>query len=252
MVKTGEGEQARRFFEAQAQKTPQNGFLLHILGEINEMAGNRPAAEAYFKQSIDIDPMLASSYLKLAEIHGKNGDKGRQVEVLETCIRAIPAFPEASIELARLCLGSGEWKKAAETLEKAFLLNPDSPVLANNLAWLYLEQGGKLNQALNLAQFAYGRLPEDPAIADTLGWAYFKKNMHSQAIWYLSQACTMAPDNGRIHFHLGTVYLSKKEVQKARESFAKALKLNLEPSEREEAKKYISGPRQSNSNREGK
>jgi len=59
-------------------------------------------------------------------------------------------------------------EKGVATLKKAVIMNPDSPVLANNLACYYLEENINLNKALSLAQSAYDRLHENPIVADIL------------------------------------------------------------------------------------
>lgn len=64
--------------------------------------------------------------------------------------------------------------KAVSTLETGIAKNPKSVYLANNLAWLYLEQDIN-DKAFTLAQTAHEYRPHDPSIADTLGWAYYKK-----------------------------------------------------------------------------
>ena len=56
--------------------------------------------------------------------------------------------------------------------EKAREVDPDSPLVANNLAYLYLEHGGDVNVALSLAQMVRQKMPNSPDAADTLGWAY--------------------------------------------------------------------------------
>jgi cellulose synthase operon protein C len=50
-------------------------------------------------------------------------------------------------------------------------------VVANQLAYIYLEHGGDVNVALGLAQQAKQKMPDSPNVADTLGWAYYKSGL---------------------------------------------------------------------------
>ena len=110
--------------------------------------------------------------------------------------------------------------------QKALELNPNSPIAANNLAYLMLERGGNLDQALALAQTARRGMPESPASADTLAWAYYKKGVYGSAIELLEQAIQKQPKNPTYHFHLGLAYQQKNEQSKAATHLKKALELN--------------------------
>ena len=65
-----------------------------------------------------------------------------------------------------------KYDKSKEYYQKAFKINPKSPPGANNLAYLYAEKGGNIDEALNLAQSAKKQFSDDPHIFDTLGWVY--------------------------------------------------------------------------------
>ena len=76
-------------------------------------------------------------------------------------------------------------KKPAEAqkiYEKIVAATPTAAVAANNLAWLYAENGGNLDVAMQLAQSASQQLPKVPQVTDTLGWVYLKKDLASLAI----------------------------------------------------------------------
>ncbi|HEX6465821.1 MAG TPA: tetratricopeptide repeat protein [Terriglobales bacterium] len=64
-------------------------------------------------------------------------------------------------------------------------------VAANNLAWIYAQQGAKLDRALTLAQQAFQVAPRDPAVLDTLGFVLLKRREYSQAVQVLKKASEM-------------------------------------------------------------
>ena len=126
------------------------------------------------------------------------------------------------------------------TLETAVKKDPQAPIPANNLAWLYLEHDDtNISRAFALAQSVYERLPKDAAVADTLGWAYYKKNHLTQAVWLLEEARSLDPEEPLIHFHLGMVFNAQGDTAASKKSLKHALALNLVGAEREEAIRLI-------------
>ena len=176
-----------------------------------------------------------TSYLRLAAIHKKRQELDEAKKILKACIKNIPDFPEAYIELAYIYNQEWQINKAVSTLETGIAKNPKSVYLANNLAWLYLEQDINIDKAFTLAQTAHEYRPHDPSIADTLGWAYYKKNFFNQALWILKEAINKAPDNPLIHFHMGNVLYAMGDTSAAMSSLKKAISLNLEHPYKKEA-----------------
>jgi Flp pilus assembly protein TadD len=125
--------------------------------------------------------------------------------------------------------------------EKVLQLDPRAPVAANNLAWIYAEQGANLDVALQLAQTAKAQLPDLPEVNDTLGWVYQKKGMASLAIPPLQQSIAKAPNNPTYHYHLGVAYASTGDKARARQSLERALALNPSAEESAQAKKALEG-----------
>jgi Flp pilus assembly protein TadD len=111
--------------------------------------------------------------------------------------------------------------------------------LANNLAWLLLEQNTDVDKALELAQSAYKRLPEDPCVADTLGWAYYKKGRLEWAEIYLKEAVSKNPNNPLANFHLGMLSFLKEDKATTVDILKRALALHLENPYQQEAKQIV-------------
>src|SRR6185437_11125606 len=93
-----------------------------------------------------------------------------------------PSNTPSYLLLASLYSEQGNWKEEISTLEKAHTMDPSSPYVANNLAFLYMEHGRDPHAALSLAQTAKNGLPNSPVTADTLGWAFYKVGYYEPAI----------------------------------------------------------------------
>jgi len=102
----------------------------------------------------------------------------------------------------------------------------NAPLAANNLAFIYAEEGTNLDVALQLASTAKQQLPDSAVVDDTLGWVYYKKNLAAMAVGPLQESLKKMPDNADILYHLGLTYAKIGNKAKARESLERALKLN--------------------------
>ena len=113
-------------------------------------------------------------------------------------------------------------KKRYETIVNA---DPTAAVAANNLAWIYAEEGEKLDEALRLAQGAAARLPDNAEVNDTIGWIYYKKELPALAIPAFEQSVEKDPANASYHYHLALALSKSGDAPRARAAAQQALKL---------------------------
>ena len=97
----------------------------------------------------------------------------------------------------------GESAKALETYEKLLAINPQFSSALNNLAYLYAERLGRLEDAHKMARRARELLPHDPFTADTLGWILYRRGEYSWAVNLLQESADKMPANPDIQLHLG-------------------------------------------------
>ncbi|MEA2108196.1 MAG: tetratricopeptide repeat protein [Pseudomonadota bacterium] len=200
LMKEKKHHQAVAFIKRKIQKNPENHYLSSILGEIQLQTGNKTAAIKTFTRMLDSDFATRTAFLKLFILY--QHDREQLKKTLLKAISRVHDFPEARIRLAQIYDQEGQTSKAIIILQEGLTITPESPGLANNLAWLYCEhQPEKINEALRLAQLAYEYQPDNPAVTDTLGWIYFKKDMPDRAEWMLKKALELAPDNPDILSH---------------------------------------------------
>jgi predicted Zn-dependent protease len=125
-------------------------------------------------------------------------------------------------------------KKRYETILNA---DPTAAVAANNLAWIYAEEGERLDEALRLAQSAATKLPENPEVSDTIGWIYYKKELPALAVPAFERSVEKSPDNASYHYHLALALASSGDNRRARAAVQEALKLKPDYAE---ARKLLS------------
>ena len=109
--------------------------------------------------------------------------------------------------------------------QSAHDIDPASPYIADELAYLYLEHGGDVNVALSLAQAAKQKAPKSPITGDTLGWAYYKIGSNDLAMKELKDATQQAPANPVYQYHLGMAYMTARNYDLASRSLRAALKV---------------------------
>ena len=98
----------------------------------------------------------------------------------------------------------GRDEKAAETLERAWLLQIDEPGLNNDLAYTWIDRGQRLDEAERMIRYALSRAPSQAAYLDTYGWLLYKKGDFAGARKWLDRAVVANDgDDPALLDHLG-------------------------------------------------
>jgi Tfp pilus assembly protein PilF len=133
---------------------------------------------------------------------------------------------QADLLLGMIFERQKDFEAAKSCYRKALDKKPDMVAAANNLAFLYAEHGGNMDEALNLILRVGGPSPANPSVSDTVGWIYLKKNMPTQALQYLKTAAAESPGNASIRYHLGLAYRQTGNMNAAKKEFRKALEID--------------------------
>ena len=108
-------------------------------------------------------------------------------------------------------------------IEKALVLNPDNPFATNFLAYSWVDQGRRLDQALDMLLLAAEQQPGQASITDSVGWAYFKLGQYGRARDYLERAWMLESNSWEIADHLGDVYEALDRPSEAKWFWRRAL-----------------------------
>jgi len=82
----------------------------------------------------------------------------------------------------------GKESTALQTLESALVLRPDHVGFNNDLAYMLIEQGTRLDEAERRIRFALQQAPRTGAYLDTYGWLLYKKGDFARAKLWLERA----------------------------------------------------------------
>ena len=201
-------DEAKKVLEELKQMHPESQLGMIRRGDIFVAEGHLDDAMASYIRawSIGVDDRLGQ---KLYEVYQQldKSDKARQLlaQWRSEIPMSVPAMVNHAIQLA-----DDDSIQAALAAYEAFLkVRPDSIVIKNNLAWLYLESG-RYNKAVEVSKEAYELMPTGGAVADTYGWALFKKGDIAEAISVLKLAVKLLP-NDKIKAHLEEAVSAEKK-----------------------------------------
>ncbi len=109
---------------------------------------------------------------------------------------------EAQLRAADLLTGRGQTRRAMPLYEAVLADQPGNTVALNNLAFLYANDGGNLNRALEMSRRAAASAPQSGLARDTLGWVCFRMKRFPEAVLHLREAARLSPRDAGVKNHL--------------------------------------------------
>jgi tetratricopeptide (TPR) repeat protein len=201
--------------------------------------GDLASTESVLRRAIQVDAARSEPYGMLGQLYAQQGRIDQALREFQAVADRQPKSVGAQTIVAVLLHQQNRKSEAKATYRKVLAIDASAPVAANNLAWLMMEDGENLDEAVQLAQRAKGRFPESGDIADTLGWLYFKKGLTAQALDELKAAVAKSAENATYQYHLGLVYAQSGYFDLAQKTLQAALKLNPTAPEAAEARKIL-------------
>ena len=231
-----------------AQLLQQDGFLDAALAACRKVAADAPLGWQAQLQMADILTLQdhPAQAIRLLESMQENapedlhvltriGELLRQQERFADAVpiydRAIALLPQpADARAWSLYYARGialertkEWKRAEADFRHALQLRPEQPQLLNYLAYSWVEQGVRLQEALAMLVRAVAQAPDDAHIIDSLGWAYYKLEQYEEAVMHLEHAVALRPYDAQMLDHLGDAYWQQGRRREAQFQWRHAL-----------------------------
>jgi tetratricopeptide (TPR) repeat protein len=222
----GRVQDAVRRISAAVSQNPRNANLQFLLGVAYFRQNDLAHAAAALQQAMAIDPKIPDAHGVLAEVSCALGSWDQAIDQYKTAIAENPKKPGNYMALSGVYEKQGNSEEAKRAAERAHELDPGSPFIANNLAYLYLQYGGDAARALSLAEEAKQKLPDSPVVFDTAGWAHYKLQSPDAAVAQLSESVRRAPANPVYRYHLGMAYIQAGRFGDAQQSLQQALSIN--------------------------
>lgn len=235
-IKLGNFGRALEFGRRMQQEYPELYLGYELAGDVwmaqqkySKAAGEYTQAWARMQNSA-----LA---IKLSETSARTGDAAGAARYLQTWLSGHENDARARqfLGIARQNLGQNE--EAVQEYERVLSMDPDNPVVLNNLAWLYMQAGNP--QALALAERAYRANPDNPGVMDTYGWIQVQQGEVDSGLRLLKQAVEQLSGVAEVRYHYA-VALYKSGDRKTAVQLLEALLGEDTPFEgREEARRML-------------
>jgi tetratricopeptide (TPR) repeat protein len=210
-----------------------------LMGQMYMLENNNSAALSETQKGLQLDPKNVSAYLQMGQIYKNQGNNSAAIQAYEQGMALGPSAPIVT-EIGNIYENEGDMSKATNEFQKALNMDPNFAVAANNLAWIYAEQGQNLDIALELARKAKSEQPEVPNFTDTLGWVMFRRGDYTGALPLLQDCVKKAPDSAEFHFHLGMVLVADGQKTEGKAQLQAALQMKLDNQDAEQARKALS------------
>ena len=178
-----------RVIEAAAQ-TDSTAALHYLNANIYTAQNNAAAAETELKRAMEIDDAYLPAYSSYAAMLIARNETDAAVEQYRKIVEKKPSAAIHTL-IGMLEDARNNTSEAEKNYRRALEVAPDSPIAANNLAWLISNNQGNLDEALTLAQAVVNKNPTVAGFYDTLGWIYYKKDLYSPAVEQFKKAVAL-------------------------------------------------------------
>ena len=226
-----------------AEAHPQSAPIQFFAGEWFLKAGRTAEARGAFVAAKTADPKATQPALRLAQMDAAEGKLDSARGILSELLKSEPRNAEALAMLAAIEHQAGNYQAAAEGYRKVIEIQPRNIFALNNLAFLLIENLGRHDEGLQLAQRAKELAPENPAVDNTLGWAFYHKGLYGSAVQHLERAASGRNATALRKYHLAMAYWKAGEAAKARAALADARRLDPRLPELKAAEEMMSAVR---------
>ncbi len=218
-----EPDRALQLAEAELKRAPQSGQKAALMIATAEAAGKPDVALAELQKLADQNPKSAEIQLRIGDFQRRHDNYPAALQAFQRAQQMDPQHKGLNAIIGVIQDESGKKTDAINSYRKALAETPDDPLILNNLAFLLIQTGGDLNEALRLATAASRKAPNTPAIEDTLAWIHIKRGNSAAMIPILSQLTRKDPANANFRYHYAVALFQKGDRTTAKHELETAL-----------------------------
>ncbi len=219
--------------------------LHYLKSQVYSAEKNTTSQESELTQSIALDENYLPSYSSFAALLAGRNQVPEAIAQYQQVVDRRPSAPIFTL-LGILEDSRGNRAGAEKNYRRALEISPETPIAANNLAWLIVESQGNLDEALQLATASVAKNQTVAGFYDTLGWVYLKKGLYSPAVQQMRKAIALDEKSGKAatpgyRVRLGIALASSGDKVSARREVETSLRNESEMSQQEvtDAKKVL-------------
>jgi tetratricopeptide (TPR) repeat protein len=200
------------------------------------MKSSMPKALKTIDNALDIMPDEPKLLFLLALLYSNDNQFNKAMDVfqkIEKNVATNSVYGETAklnavfyVNYGSACERAGQLKKAEEVFEKCLKMYPDSHEVLNYLAYMWAEQGVRLDESLKHISRALELDPGNGAYIDTLGWVYYKQKKYDKALEQIQKAHENLKDDPTIIEHLGDIYYALNNREKAVDFWTQSFRID--------------------------
>lgn len=224
---TGAWEDALQTARGLVEENPDNLSLKLAYAQTLAATDDVAAAEGILREVTDAAPQRGvRAWLMLLTLQTRTDQTDAVKATLEEAVVATNRNANIMWAKASMLEREGDYDGAIEIYESLYETDPDSVVIANNLASMlttYRYSPENLERAWIIAR----RLRDTtvPAFQDTYGWIALQRGNAEEALPYLKEAAAGLPNDPVVQVHLGMNYAALGRNQDAIEQLQRAIDL---------------------------
>ncbi len=200
-----------------------------------------PLALEHFEWLRANTPPSPQVAMAIGVAHQQSGAWPAAVTAFTEARKLAPEDPQVAAALAFALQQSGNPSGAVPLYREALRGNAAAPVVRNNLAMALVDSGGDLQEALQLARDAAAADPANPVFADALGLVYLKRKELPNATQSFRAAVSRRPDDVSFRIHLAQALLASRDASAARVELAAASARGPSPEQQTEIRALLAG-----------
>ena len=233
----GKLDKAIKVAKNEVNKRSNSPLAHYYLGKTLLAKGDYSAAEKALTTASQLAPEWPEPYRALAQMYLKQGKIAKAIKRVEDIYSKRPSVG-VGLSLASLYEYYGHYNKAIDVYKELLQKYKNSPVLLNNLAYLYTEHctdKKKLNEAAEMITRALAIKPDAPNLLDTAAWVAYKQKRLNVAWNYIQDALAKGSQNAVIHLHAAIVARDLGKNDLAQKYLEEAIQQKLDQRVRDQA-----------------
>ena len=236
MIRAGKADGAAKLIADIKSTSPKSPVVPELEGDVKLANKQYADASATYRKVLAQTPssnLVIKNYSALS----LDGKRAEADSFLTDWIKTHPKDLPTRLFDADLALRAKDYGRAIQSYRIALDVQPNQPLLLNNLAWALWQQ--KDPQAITYAQKANALAPDNPAITDTLGWMLVEQGQTKKGLELLEKASAAAPQQHDITLHLAKAQLKDGRKDAARTTLQALVKAAPDSAEGKESRELI-------------
>ncbi len=213
---SGYYEQALPYLQQVLRRTPDNGRVLVLVGQIHFEANRLGDAEKSFRGALRVNEANAEAWSGLGDVSDSRKDLKAARESYDKALALKPDLLYTLLNAGQLADKLDEQKRAEDFYRRALALNPQQAEAANGLGLAFAKQG-QAGDAKQYFEQAIALKRDYAGAINNLGVLYIQQGKTNDAIAAFEYGIGVAPQDETLYLNLGRIYAQQGQFDRARQ-----------------------------------